>query len=97
MPTSPSESLRGLTVRGGWAIGNTGSTALRRRMLTNWAERRSVQASRHHCTERVLPTDGHPQSWLQEPAKPPLCASHTLSLQHRKQRFGTASVNGQEA
>lgn len=85
MPTSPSESWHGLTLRGGWAIGNTGSTALRRRMLTNWAERRSVQASLHHCIERALPTDSHPQSWLQWPAKPPLCASHTLSLQHTQE------------
>ncbi|EPY82264.1 hypothetical protein CB1_000668006 [Camelus ferus] len=41
-------------------------SALRHRTLTKRTERRSVQASRHHCMGRAMPTDGCARSRLQE-------------------------------
>lgn len=69
-----------------------------RRPLTNRTERSSVPASRHRCRGRAVPTDGHPQSRLQErrarrAAAPRL--PHT-ACGPRKRRLGTANINVQQ-
>lgn len=64
MPTSPSESLHGLTLRGGWVIGNTGSMALRRRMVTNRTKRRPGCASQPPPLQRAGTANGRPSPEL---------------------------------